>query len=144
MRRAYPGGGVGGRRPAAPPTWGGGGRGPPSLRVLRMSDGLPCLPVRNQVAVDAILKRCSADKLAAHYAIPLWSSPDEFLFHVATKRNKVGKRGVPDRTSAARLVLKDWNSGKIPFFTRPEAPQLPEGTIGPATLVQDWAKARQH
>eukprot|EP00953_Heterococcus_sp_UTEX-ZZ885_P036895 18992-Heterococcus_DN1.PRE.2 len=32
---------------------------------------------------------------------------------------KVLKGGTPDRTSAARKVLKDWNSGKVPYYTVP-------------------------
>jgi nuclear GTP-binding protein len=33
----------------------------------------------------------------------------------------VTKGGIPDKVSAARGVLKDWNSGKIPFYTTPPA-----------------------
>jgi len=29
------------------------------------------------------------------------------------------KGGVPDKVAAARSVLKDWNEGKIPYFTAP-------------------------
>jgi nuclear GTP-binding protein len=29
------------------------------------------------------------------------------------------KGGIPDKAAAARAVLKDWNGGKIPYFTVP-------------------------
>ena len=29
------------------------------------------------------------------------------------------KGGVPDKIAAARAVLKDWNEGKIPYYTAP-------------------------
>ena len=32
---------------------------------------------------------------------------------------RVLKGGVPDKIAAARAVLKDWNAGKIPYFTVP-------------------------
>lgn len=31
------------------------------------------------------------------------------------------KGGIPDKVAAARAVLKDWNEGKIPYFTAPPA-----------------------
>ena len=32
---------------------------------------------------------------------------------------RVLKGGIPDKMAAARLVLKDWNTGKIPYYTIP-------------------------
>ena len=34
---------------------------------------------------------------------------------------RVLKGGIPDKVAAARAVLKDWNGGKIPYFTAPPA-----------------------
>ncbi|GAB5373299.1 hypothetical protein AAMO2058_001739000, partial [Amorphochlora amoebiformis] len=48
---------------------------------------------------------------------PGLSLRDEFLYRVAGKRGKLGKGGVPDMPAAARCVLRDWNMGKIPFYT---------------------------
>merc|ERR1719330_499159 len=38
---------------------------------------------------------------------------------IAKKFGKVKKGGTPDKVSAAKTILQDWNSGKIPFFTPP-------------------------
>ena len=70
-------------------------------------------------AVDGILRRCAPEKLMAVFSIPAFASTADFLQHVAVRRGKIGRGGVPDRTAAARSVLVDWNSGKIPFFVLP-------------------------
>jgi nuclear GTP-binding protein len=36
---------------------------------------------------------------------------------VARKTGKLWKGGVPNIEAAARIVLKDWNNGKIPYYT---------------------------
>lgn len=45
----------------------------------------------------------------------------EFICYVAQRRGKLGKGGVPDKMSACRCILYDWNTGKIPFYTLPPA-----------------------
>ncbi len=95
------------------------------------------------MAVDAILRRCSVEKLSRLFDIPPFASGDEFLYQVAVKRNKMSKGGVPDRKLAARLVLLEWNSGKIPFFTLPPTVlPPPPGVVGAAEIVSDWGKVR--
>lgn len=49
-----------------------------------------------------------------------------FLSLVAKSLGRVGKGGVPDKVAAARAVLKDWNQGKIPYFTVPPKLLEPE------------------
>ncbi len=46
-------------------------------------------------------------------------SEEEFLSLVARRYGKLLKGGIPDRIAAGRIVLKDWNAGRIPFFTLP-------------------------
>ncbi|POM78169.1 Guanine nucleotide-binding protein-like 3, partial [Phytophthora palmivora] len=43
----------------------------------------------------------------------------QFLVLVAQAKGKLGKGGIPDRQAAARIVLQDWNRGKLPYFTPP-------------------------
>lgn len=52
----------------------------------------------------------------------------------------MGKRkrgGIPDREKAARIVLGDWNSGKIKYFTHP--PETVSANLG-AEIVSQFAK----
>jgi hypothetical protein len=46
------------------------------------------------------------------------------------------KGGGAEMTGAAKIVMQDWNAGKIPFYTMP-----PENkTIVESTIVQQWSK----
>ncbi|WOK92421.1 guanine nucleotide-binding protein-like NSN1 [Canna indica] len=69
--------------------------------------------------VNEILKLCPAERLISLYKLPSFSSVDDFLLKVATIRGKLKKGGLMDTAAAARIVLHDWNEGKIPYFTLP-------------------------
>ncbi|XP_075481423.1 guanine nucleotide-binding protein-like NSN1 isoform X2 [Primulina tabacum] len=69
--------------------------------------------------VKEILKLCPDKILVTLYKIPGFSSVDDFLQIVATVRGKLKKGGIVDVESAARIVLHDWNVGKIPYYTMP-------------------------
>lgn len=75
-------------------------------------------------AVRCLVRRCTRESLMMTYAVPAFPADDAdvFLSMVARKLGKVKKGGVPDRNAAARAVLRDWNGGKIPYYTPvPEA-----------------------
>ena len=69
--------------------------------------------------VEAILKRCDHASLLMTYNIPTFPQGDVmvFLAMVAKSYGRVLKGGIPDKVAAARTVLRDWNSGKIPYYT---------------------------
>lgn len=69
--------------------------------------------------VEAILQRCDHDSLIMTYNIPSFPSGNVmvFLAMVAKSHGRVLKGGIPDKVAAARTVLRDWNSGKIPYYT---------------------------
>ncbi|KAL0435495.1 UNVERIFIED_CONTAM: Guanine nucleotide-binding protein-like NSN1, partial [Sesamum radiatum] len=69
--------------------------------------------------VKEILKLCPDRVLVTLYKIPSFDSVDDFLIKVATVRGKLKKGGIVDVDAAARIVLHDWNEGKIPYFTMP-------------------------
>jgi len=73
--------------------------------------------------VQAILNRCSLAHIAQIYKIPNFNDIHEFLRNVAVKRGKIKQGGVVDIESSARLVIQDWNSGKIPYYTIPPEPE---------------------
>lgn len=52
------------------------------------------------------------------YSIPRFDPDDSFAFLslVARKIGKLKKGGVPDRVQAAKVVLRDWNTGRVRFF----------------------------
>jgi len=85
----------------------------------------------------AILARVPRQHLMLQYKITQFQDCSEFLALLATKTGKLMKGGVPDREKAARIVLGDWNSGKIKYFTHPPE-QNPESNLG-AEIVQTFA-----
>lgn len=72
-------------------------------------------------AVAALLQRCNHESLLMTYSIPAFPPGDVMMFlaMVARSIGRVLKGGIPDKVAAARAVLKDWNHGKIPFYTTP-------------------------
>ena len=80
-------------------------------------------------AVQGLLERCSTESLMMTYTIPAFPKNDVmvFLALVAKRSGRVLKGGVPDKVSAARTVIRDWNGGKIPYYTMPPETMSMEG-----------------
>jgi nuclear GTP-binding protein len=57
---------------------------------------------------------------------------------VAHKRGKLKRGGIPDVDAAARIVLHDWNDGRIPFFTR--APAVESCSVSDTKIVSEPAE----
>ena len=81
--------------------------------------------------VQAVLERCPQAYLMQLYAIPKFKSTDciGFLALVARNTGKLKKGGIPNTDAAARIVLHDWNTGKIKYYCKPPA-QASGGGIG--------------
>ncbi|MEW5304726.1 MAG: hypothetical protein WDW36_007318 [Sanguina aurantia] len=81
------------------------------VKVEKLED--PTLPVAE------ILRRVPAKELMALYKIESFDSADRFLQLVAAVRGKLQRGGTPNMVAAARIVLMDWNDGRIPYYTTP-------------------------
>jgi len=90
--------------------------------------------------VDALLKRCKAESLMMTYNIPAFPQGNTmvFLAMVAKSYGRVLKGGIPDKIGAARSVLKDWNQGKIPYYTVPPQDAAPDVSKGGAVIVSSF------
>ncbi|CAN6298635.1 unnamed protein product [Urochloa humidicola] len=99
-------------------------------RIEKMED--PVSPVKE------ILGICPHEKLISLYKVPSFSSVDDFLQKVATFRGKLKKGGVVDVEAAARIVLHDWNEGKIPYYTLP--PKRDAGEDSDAVIISEAGK----
>lgn len=86
-------------------------------------------PVR---PVEAILSRCNKDQIMQKYCVGNYDDTPEFLTLFAKRLGKLKKGGIPDSLAAAKVLLQDWNNGKITFYTHP--PER-EST---ATIVSHW------
>ncbi|KAI9197027.1 hypothetical protein LWI28_029174 [Acer negundo] len=88
--------------------------------------------------VKEILNLCPARLLVTIYKIPSFDLVDDFLQKVATVRGKLKKGGIVDVEAAARIVLHDWNEGKIPYYTMP--PTRDQGEPSEARIVSELGK----
>ncbi|BDA47679.1 Guanine nucleotide-binding protein-like 3 homolog [Coccomyxa sp. Obi] len=70
-------------------------------------------------AAAAVVGRCEARQLMALYKVPGFEGPDTLLRHIAAARGKLRKGGLPDIEAAARIMLHDWNDGRISYYTLP-------------------------
>ncbi|KFK38161.1 hypothetical protein AALP_AA3G076800 [Arabis alpina] len=99
-------------------------------RIEKLDD--PVSPVKE------ILKLCTAEMLVTLYKIPAFEAVDDFLYKVATVRGRLKKGGLVDIEAAARIVLHDWNEGKIPYYSMP--PQRDQGGHAESKIVTELAK----
>lgn len=90
--------------------------------------------------VDALLKRCKPESLMMTYNIPAFPQGNTMMFlaMVAKSYGRVLKGGIPDKIGAARSVLKDWNHGKIPYYTVPPLDAEPDVSKGGAVIVSSF------
>ncbi|KPJ01594.1 Guanine nucleotide-binding protein-like 3-like [Papilio xuthus] len=67
----------------------------------------------------AILQRAHKHTLVDLYCVPPFNTPQEFFASLASRMGRYKKGGVPDQEAAARILLNDWNTGKVRYFTEP-------------------------
>lgn len=69
--------------------------------------------------IDEILKRVDLDFLRKHYKLPDWEDSIDFLEQLARRMGKLSKGGQPDTNTTARMVLNDWQRGRLPYYVSP-------------------------
>ncbi|XP_036033926.1 nucleolar GTP-binding protein 2 isoform X2 [Onychomys torridus] len=81
--------------------------------------------------IGAVLERAKPEYISKTYKIDSWESAEDFLEKLAFRTGKLLKGGEPDLQTVGKMVLNDWQRGRIPFFVKPPnaepptAPQLP-------------------
>eukprot|EP00210_Caulerpa_lentillifera_P005434 g5196.t1 len=81
------------------------------VRVEQLEDATEYIP--------SVLERVKPEYITRAYQIKSWSDAEDFLDQMAKRSGKLLKGGDPDYKTVARMVLNDWQRGKIPFFTLP-------------------------
>ncbi|CAK8997623.1 unnamed protein product [Durusdinium trenchii] len=77
--------------------------------------------------IHEVLLRVKKPYLLQRYRLPAdttWNDSEEFLTILGKKMGKLVKGGDADIDTAARIVLYDWQRGRIPYFTAP--PEIQE------------------
>ena len=95
--------------------------------VILSKDNVDSLILRNVIKVEdledpiapveSLVMRVSRKEILRDYKIPNFNTINEFLASVARKMGKLIKGGIPDIKAAAIIVLRDWNNGKIKYFS---------------------------
>eukprot|EP00933_Yihiella_yeosuensis_P055375 TRINITY_DN5412_c0_g1_i6.p1 TRINITY_DN5412_c0_g1~~TRINITY_DN5412_c0_g1_i6.p1 ORF type:complete len:649 (+),score=193.15 TRINITY_DN5412_c0_g1_i6:148-2094(+) len=79
--------------------------------------------------IDEVLTRVKKPYLLQRYKLPLdttWEDSEEFLTILGKKMGKLLKGGEAALDTAARIVLYDWQRGRIPYFTPPPEDEVEE------------------
>uniref|UniRef100_A0A8D2I2W3 Nucleolar GTP-binding protein 2 n=1 Tax=Urocitellus parryii TaxID=9999 RepID=A0A8D2I2W3_UROPR len=81
--------------------------------------------------IGAVLERAKPEYISKTYKIDSWENAEDFLGKLAFRTGKLLKGGEPDLRTVGKMVLNDWQRGRIPFFVKPPNaeppadPQLP-------------------
>ncbi|GJY92264.1 guanine nucleotide-binding protein-like NSN1 [Tanacetum coccineum] len=120
----------------------------PGVVMLRSGESDAAVALRNCKRIEKledpvgpvkeILKLCPAEMLMTLYKLDSFDTVDDFLFKIATIRGRLKKGGIVDIDATARIVLHDWNEGKIPYYTMP--PVRNDGEVMEATIVSELGK----
>ncbi|XP_013874055.1 nucleolar GTP-binding protein 2 [Austrofundulus limnaeus] len=73
--------------------------------------------------IGAVLERAKPEYIQKTYRVPAWKSPEDFLEKLAFRTGKLLKGGEPDLSTVSKMVLNDWQRGRIPFFVKPPGPE---------------------
>ncbi|EFA04454.1 nucleolar GTP-binding protein 2 [Tribolium castaneum] len=95
--------------------------------------------------IEAVLERVRKEYLVKTYKIEDWTSATDFLEKLAQRSGKLLKKGEPDIGIVARMVLNDWQRGKLPFYVSPPGFEEPLPTTeqdNELSVVQDYNKIR--
>ncbi|XP_035018919.1 nucleolar GTP-binding protein 2 [Hippoglossus stenolepis] len=94
--------------------------------------------------IGGVLERAKPEYIQKTYRIPTWESTEDFLEKLAFRMGKLLKGGEPDLQTVSKMVLNDWQRGRIPFFVKPpgvegdhEAQFPVEGASEVAEAVQE-------
>uniref|UniRef100_A0A131XAQ4 Nucleolar GTP-binding protein 2 n=1 Tax=Hyalomma excavatum TaxID=257692 RepID=A0A131XAQ4_9ACAR len=96
--------------------------------------------------IPAVLDRVRPEYIVKTYKIDSWDSPEDFLEKMGRRTGKLLKGGEPDISTVAKMVLNDWQRGKLPYFVKPPGGEESSGTqenAEPSGDIAIAAKVRQ-
>lgn len=93
--------------------------------------------------VEAVLARVKEDHIKKTYKLQSWENSVDFLEQLAKKSGKLHKGGEPDIVTTAKMVLNDFQRGKLPYYVPPPEANLEqnETRLGEETSVNSANKS---
>ncbi|XP_043257189.1 nucleolar GTP-binding protein 2 [Colletes gigas] len=79
--------------------------------------------------ISDVLSRVKPEYMRKTYKIMEWSDHIDFLEKLARRTGKLLKKGEPDIGAVSRMVLNDWQRGKLPFYVSPPGFEEPLSMI---------------
>lgn len=70
--------------------------------------------------IAGILDKVSKEHIEKLYGVSNWVNLEDFVSQVAVKYGKLGRGGDPDLKSTSKIILMDWQRGKIPYYIIPK------------------------
>lgn len=70
--------------------------------------------------IEGILKIAKKEVLQTLYNVKNWNDHEDFVAQCCINYGKLLKGGDPDLKSMSKIILMDWQRGKIPYFKMPE------------------------
>jgi len=77
--------------------------------------------------IEEVLKRVDEAFIKKHYKVTSWEDSVDFLEQLAKRMGKLTKGGHADINTTARMVLNDWQRGRLPYFVKP--PELQQEKV---------------
>merc|ERR1712137_683498 len=75
------------------------------------------------MGIPAVLERVKTEYLCRMYKLTSWTDPNDFIDQVSKRTGKLLKGGEPDINAVSKMILNDWQRGKLPFFGPPPVPE---------------------
>ncbi|XP_062960775.1 nucleolar GTP-binding protein 2 isoform X2 [Cynocephalus volans] len=94
--------------------------------------------------ISAVLERAKPEYISKTYKIDSWENAEDFLEKLAFRTGKLLKGGEPDLQTVGKMILNDWQRGRIPFFVKPpnaEPPVAPQ--LSPFSSLEVAAETSQ-
>nr|CAB3250084.1 nucleolar GTP-binding protein 2-like [Phallusia mammillata] len=83
--------------------------------------------------IAEILRRVKPEYMARQYQVTDWKDSEDFLTQMANRMGKLLKGGLPDWKTVSKMILNDWQRGRIPYYVRP--PGMKETTESEANTA---------
>jgi len=69
--------------------------------------------------IAEVLKRVKKDYIVRTYKVDEWTDTDDFLDQLCRKTGRLLKGGEPDINTASKMILSDFQRGRLPYFVAP-------------------------
>ncbi|XP_058117877.1 nucleolar GTP-binding protein 2 [Anopheles ziemanni] len=79
--------------------------------------------------IEEVLKRIRKEYIVKTYGVTDWTDHIDFLEQIARKMGKLLKKGEPDVPTVSKMILNDWQRGRLPFYVAPEGFEIPKSVL---------------